>query len=138
MTYNFYNDSTGPGPQTPVDWYRKVLQYAVKSIPREKILVGLSTHGYDWAGEDVTGLTYPEVKERIERFQSEVTYDNRQASNMSKYEDFNGGEHTMWFENAKSIYEKMQLANNEFGINKFAFWRLSAEDADLWDRMVKN
>ncbi|OGH16004.1 MAG: hypothetical protein A3C30_00910 [Candidatus Levybacteria bacterium RIFCSPHIGHO2_02_FULL_40_18] len=137
MTYNFNNDSTDPGGQAPLEWYREVLTYATKTIPKEKILVGLSTHGYDW-GAEVVGLTYPEVVEIIKQKKLNPTYNVTQSSQMVSYQDTDGQRHSLWFEDAKTIYEKMKIAMSEFGINKFAFWRISAEDPKVWDIVPNN
>lgn len=138
MVYNYNNEYTGPGGQTPLEWYRRVLQHAVDSVPREKILVGLSTHGYDWHGDEVTGLTYPEVEEIIEKYNPKITYNKEHSAAVANYTDESGVEHNVWFEDAKTISEKMEIAKKEFGINKFALWRLSAEDPKIWDTIQVN
>jgi spore germination protein len=138
MTYNYNNELTKPGGQTPSDWYRRVLSYAVKNIPKEKILIGLSTHGYDWGGTEVTGLTYPEVQGLLDQHKALVKYDKENSASVATYEDSNKLKHTIWFEDARSISEKMQIAEKEFGINKFAFWRISAEDPSLWNAIEDN
>lgn len=137
MTYNYNNDFTGPGGQAPLEWYRKVLEYATKSVPREKILVGLSTHGYDWHGDETTGLTYPEVEDLIEANDAKVTYNPDHSAKVASYTTPAGVEHEIWFEDADTITEKMEIARNEFGINKFAFWRTSAEDPRLYMEVEK-
>jgi spore germination protein YaaH len=133
MTYGYNNEYTDPGGETPLDWYRASLQYTTDTVPREKIVVGLSTHGNVWkeGSKEVEGLTYQEVKERLEEENVEGTYDPAQAAMKATYEK-DGTQYTMYYENAQSITAKMKIARDEFGINKFAFWRLSAEDPDLW------
>lgn len=135
MTYNFNNDYTDPGGQTPLNWYRDVLKYAVTNVPPEKILVGLSTHGYDWTGDEVVGLNFDDAIELIEENNSEVKYDSKNSSNYSNFTDDSGEKHSVWFEDAKSIKEKVDIAKNEFGINKFALWRLTAEDPKVWESL---
>jgi len=137
MTYNYNNDSTGPGGQTPLDWYRDVLKYSTYLIPREKILVGLSTHGYDWLGDTVTGLTYQEAIAIIDRQKAKVHYNSQQSAQVATYKDEKGKSHELWFEDAKTIEEKIKIAMEEFHINKFALWRISAEDTRIWDAISK-
>lgn len=137
MAYNYNNDLTGPGGQAPLDWYRKVLGNAVKTIPREKILIGLSTHGYDWNGDEVTGLTYPEVIELLKKNNAQAIYNPQQSAQVAKFTDAKGTMHEVWFEDAETVTEKMKIARDEFGINKFAFWRTSAEDPMLWSEVEK-
>lgn len=138
MTYNFNNGETDPGGQTPLGWYRDVLRYAVENIPAEKILVGLSTHGYDWTDGDVVGLNYDDAKKLILDNNSKVIYNNKESSNVSNFTDRFGEKHSVWFEDAKSIKEKTEIARNEFGINKFALWRLTAEDPEVWPQISNN
>ena len=134
MIYYYNNEFTDPGGQTPNDWYRSVLTYALETIPREKIVVGLSTHGNDWGGEEVEGLTYQDVARRLEETNAVVSYDEKEISMVARY-DKDGTEHTLYYETAKTIIEKMKIARDEYGINKFAFWRLSAEDPELWKEL---
>lgn len=132
MTFEYNNSLTDPGGQAPLSWYRSVLEYATETIPREKILVGLTTHGYDWGGGAAEALTYPEVKKRIEENGATVTYNKRDSSKIATYQK-DGEKHEIWFEDATTIIEKVQIAQKEFGINNFAFWRLNAEDPSLWE-----
>lgn len=137
MIYNYNNEFTSPGGQAPLTWYRSVLKYAVENIPREKILVGLATYGYDWTDGEVVGLTYPEVLQMTEENAASVDYNREHSSKVAIFEDESGGKHEVWFEDAETILEKMEIAREEFGINKFAFWRTSAEDPRLWEDIEK-
>lgn len=134
MIYYYSNEYTAPGGQTPLKEYRSVLQYALENIPREKIVIGLSTHGNDWEGDNVTGMTYPEVAKLIEREKPNISYDSNELSMVAKY-TVGDKEHILMYENADTILEKMRIAREEFQLNKFAFWRLSAEDPELWEKL---
>lgn len=134
MIYYYSNEYTDPGGQTPLKDYRSVLKYALENIPREKILIGLSTHGNDWGGDEVEGMTYSEVLERIQEENATISYDKNESSMVAKYKR-DGEDHILMYENADTIIEKMEIARKEFGINKFAFWRLSAEDPELWEKL---
>lgn len=136
MTYGYNNEYTDPGGETPLAWYRAALEYTLQNVPREKIVVGLSTHGNDWTvgKKEVEGMTYQEVEERIAEQNPDISYDKDQLAMVAKYT--NGDyDHVMYFENAGTLLEKIRLARDEYGINKFAFWRLSAEDPALWKKL---
>lgn len=136
MIYYYNNEFTAPGGQTPLAWYRSVLYYALETIPREKIVIGLSTYGNDWGGKNdpVEGLTYPEVAQRITEVNPDISYDSQELSMVARYTK-DGTNHTLMFENARTITEKMKIAKEEFGINKFAFWSLGNEDSELWKEL---
>lgn len=132
MLYGYYNDDTPPGAQAPLEWYRKVLTYAVERIPREKIVVGLSTHGYEWSDNSVESLTYPRIRERLNLNNAAVEYMENDSSAVSKYKRA-GEEYVIWFEDARTISQKIKLAIDEFKIKKFIIWRIGAEDEQMWE-----
>jgi len=127
MAYGYSWDSSDPGPQAPLDWYHDVLDYAAKTIPREKIVVGLSTHGYRW-GSTNTGMTYPEIAGLLAETDTEVVYDESASSARAELPN----EDVIWFEDARTIREKIIYAQEHFGIHRFNLWRIGAEDPSLW------
>ena len=131
MVYNFHNNFTSPGGQTPLDIYDSVLAYAKETIDKDKIVIGLTTNGYDWSKDKAQELTFPEVEERIHNFKAKVFYDQKASSGVALYK-INGEPHSLWFEDAKTINEKIRIAHRKFGINKFFIWRLGAEDPAIW------
>lgn len=135
MLYGYHNDETDPGAQAPLSWYREVLGYVVRKIPREKVVIGLSTHGFDWGGKQVEALTYPEVTGRIKKHSASFNYNWDEGSVVSIYEK-DDQKHTMWFEDAQTIRDKMAIALREFNINKFIIWRIGAEDPNLWHHLL--
>ncbi|HCS78231.1 TPA: hypothetical protein DIV55_00640 [Patescibacteria group bacterium] len=130
MTYGYNNELTEAGGQTPPDWLREVLQYAIRYIPKEKLVVGLSTHGYLW-NEQVTGLTYPQVKALVDQENLVPVYDDESGAMRAKFVDDNT-ENTLYFESAATIYRKVQLVQREFDMHTFALWRTGAEDSEFW------
>ncbi|MCU0823703.1 MAG: glycosyl hydrolase family 18 protein [Leptospira sp.] len=51
MAYELYPRGPGfpgPGPQAPLDWIEKILDYALTKIPKEKLYMAIPTYGYDW------------------------------------------------------------------------------------------
>lgn len=136
MMYGAHDDETEPGGQAPVEWMRKVLKYALKNIPREKIVVGLSTHGYDWDNNVGEPLTFPQIQSQIGEAISSVKFDQKVSSAIFEYQK-DGQDRVIWFENAKAITQKMLISMNEFAIDKFAIWRIGAEDPQLWNELSK-
>ena len=130
MTYGYNNELTEPGGQTPPDWLREVLHYAIRYISKEKLVVGLSTHGYLW-NEEVTGLTYPQVKALFDQKNLVPVYDNKSGAMRAEFVD-NETENTLYFESAATIFQKVQLVQREFDIHTFALWRTGAEDSEFW------
>lgn len=131
MAYDFHNTETVPGPITPPDKLREVINYAVSVIPKEKIVLGLPTYGYDWSRKDNRSYQYVDILELIEEFNGFYEYDSKSMAIKGNY-IANEVEHTLWFENSKSIAQKISLARS-FGIYQFSFWSLGGEDQRIWD-----
>lgn len=47
MAYDYSTESSAPGPIAPLPWVQSVLRLAVSEIPRDKIILGVPTYGYD-------------------------------------------------------------------------------------------
>jgi spore germination protein len=134
MVYGYSNDSTRPGGQAPLAWYRKILQYSVENVPVDKLGIGLSTHGYKWGGRKIEGISYPMIQDLIAKYDTEVFYSKQSSSAITSYED-NKTQYVIWFEDAKTIDEKIRIAQKEFGIHTFAIWRIGAMDLATWDKV---
>jgi spore germination protein YaaH len=133
MAYNYHNEFTRPGGQTPRDWYERVIEHALKNLPREKIAIGLSTHGYFWDGDEVVGLTYTQAQKVIGERDMEVVYSESEMAQKAMNADES---EIMYFEDAYSIVQKVMLARS-YGLNIFALWRIGAEDPQVWE-MLRN
>lgn len=134
MLFGYHNEDTKPGGQAPLEWYREVLLYAVQRVPREKILVGLSSHGYEWGESQAVGLTTPQIYDRMERYRASARYDRSQLSAVVRYQR-NGEQRTIWFENNQALIDKVLIARKEFGINSFGIWRIGADDPAIWEQL---
>lgn len=132
MFYTVHNERTGPGAQAPLSWYRETLAYAQSQIPKDKIIVGLTTLGFEWGPATVRELTFPQTIKRIADYGATVRYDSASSSAVAIYVK-DGSEYVIWYEDSDTITEKMRIAVEEFGQHTFAFWRLGAEDPKLWD-----
>ena len=45
---NYDGENSKPGPIASMSWYRDVVQRALRSIPRDKLVVGIANYAYDW------------------------------------------------------------------------------------------
>jgi putative cell wall-binding protein len=48
MSYDYAYAGSAPGPVAPLDWVKKVMNYAVTQIPSEQILMGVPYYGRAW------------------------------------------------------------------------------------------
>lgn len=129
MAYDFHAHS--PGAITPIDDLKEVLTYAQAHLPPTKIVLGLPLYGYDWAtGGDQVGVTYQQAIDLLTKHQGQQKRDSVSGALSGSY-TLDGVVHTLWFEDAFSTVFKIDLAQ-EYGVNRFVFWRLGGEDPNTW------
>ncbi|MGQ9712437.1 MAG: glycosyl hydrolase family 18 protein [Desulfotomaculales bacterium] len=122
-----------PGPVASIGFVRRVLDYALSVIPREKVRLGMAVYGYDWAtGERLPEtLSHAQALTRAERTGAVIHYDEAaQEWTYSYLED--GVRHVVWFEDVRSCGVKLALAS-ELGLISIGVWRLGLEDPRIWE-----
>ena len=103
MTYEWGYTYGPPMAVAPIFQVRKVLDYAVTEIPREKIRLGIPNYGYDWPLPFVKGETKARTIGNVEAVQiaaangAEILFDERAQSPYFYYEA-DGIRHEVWFE----------------------------------------
>ncbi|WP_222927626.1 glycosyl hydrolase family 18 protein [Biomaibacter acetigenes] len=122
-----------PGPVASIGFVRRVLDYAITRIPRNKIKLGMAVYGYDWvaAGGMPRTLTYNEAIALARQYGATITYDEQAQESTFTY-TANGVQHIVWFEDARSFSAKLDLVN-EYNLGGIAVWRLGQEDPRVWN-----
>lgn len=129
MTYEWGYSGSAPMAVAPIPQVRRVLDYAVTVIPRQKIYLGIPTYGYDWPLPYVQGVTRAKSLSPVEatalaaRYGAEIQYDERAQAPHFRYRDASGTEHEVWFEDARSILAKLNLVR-EYGFRGVGYWNL--------------
>ncbi|MEO6259859.1 MAG: glycosyltransferase [Thermoanaerobaculia bacterium] len=141
------NDAT-PGPIASINWYRGVVQRALRSqIPREKLVVGLANYAYDWTvGQDgAEPLTYQGAlllaqKYRIdarepgalpEKAEDVIDFDSNFLNPTFWYVDDEGKDHEVWMLDAVTAANQWLVASN-YGVRGVAIWVLGSSDPSIW------
>ncbi len=136
MTYEWGYTYGPPMAIAPWNEVRRVLQYAVSAIPPEKILMGMPNYAYDWPlpyQRDVTraeSLGNPEAASRAGVQGAEILFDARAASPHYTYRAADGL-HEVWFEDATSVLEKLELVE-EFRLRGIGVWNIMRPFSQLW------
>jgi len=130
MAYDEHWSTSKPGPVASVEWCRKVMDYAIKSIPHKKLIMGIPFYGRTWGDEKTDKAWYFSsidkklTEERVE----EIVYD----------EDIPTFKYTKEIEVTgfmNDAYSAVQLARmyEEAGIHKMGYWRIGMEDPNFWN-----
>jgi len=138
MTYEWGYMYGPPMAVAPVNLVRRVLDFAVTQIPREKILMGIPNYGYDWTLPFVQGvsaaekISNTEAVERAARVGAVIQYDQLAETPFYRYFDELGKEHEVWFENEASIRAKLNLVA-EYGLAGVSYWNLMDYFPGNWE-----
>jgi spore germination protein YaaH len=131
MAYDHAWSTSEPGSVAPLPWVREVMAYAVEQIPPAKVELGIGAYGYDWVGSQGEPLSWAEAQEVAREHGVDVRWDAETASSWFTYEDENGREHTVWFEDARSARLKVAAALG-LGVSNVVVWQLGGADPRLW------
>ncbi|MCM1180414.1 MAG: glycosyl hydrolase family 18 protein [Clostridium sp.] len=136
MTYEWGYKYGPPMAVAPIPSVRRVLDYAVSVIPREKIDMGIPNYAYDWSLPYVQGETAAETignlqaVRRAAEYGAEILYDE-EAKAPYYYYTKDGVSHVVWFEDVRSIMEKYDLIA-EYGFHGGGYWNLMREFRQNW------
>lgn len=128
MTYEWGYTFGPPMAVAPIDQVRRVVEYALTRIPKEKISLGIPNYGYDWALPFERGITRARTIGNVEAVQLaifygvEIQFDETAQSPYFHYFQY-GIEHVVWFEDARSYQAAFDLIR-EFGLRGAGYWQI--------------
>jgi spore germination protein len=137
MTYEWGYSGGPPMAVSPIGPVRKVLEYARSEMPSSKIMMGQNLYGYDWTLPFVQGGAYakaisPQAAiDLARRYNAQILYDYTAQAPHFNYWDDAGKEHTVWFEDARSIQAKFRLIE-ELGLRGISYWKLGLKFPQNW------
>ena len=154
MNYDQHQTESGPGPIASQDWFTDNLKNALKVVPKEKLICGLGSYGYDWtmplappsgakkqkkaapiAGskpESVIELSTQEAWQAASDADAQVALDSDSLNAHFAYDDNDAHvRHQVWFLDAVTVLNEMRAAR-ALGIQTYALWRLGSEDNSIW------
>lgn len=137
MTYEWGYTYGPPLAVAPLPNVRAVIDYALTEIPAEKIFLGIPNYGYDWTLPFVQGssraisISSQQALSIAARYGAEIIYDEYARSPFFNYVDESGRQHEVWFEDARSIKEKLALVP-EYGLRGVGYWNAMRDFPQNW------
>lgn len=135
MTYEWGYTYGPPMAVAPINSVKRVLDYAVTEIPREKIFMGIPNYGYDWPIPFIQGemkavsISNYEAVNIASDFGAEIHFDETAQSPTFMYD--NSQAHEVWFEDARSIQTKLITAYS-YGFRGVTYWNLMRYFPQNW------
>ncbi len=125
MAYDYHWATSEPGPITPLSWLDDIVKYAKKTIPPQKIIIGLPLYGYDWTvSENSTpaqSISFYEGEELKNLNTSSWIRDPTSAEISLNYTDQNGLFHQVYYQDQISFQEKWKIVRSH-GLQNIAVW----------------
>jgi len=145
MTYDQQTRWTMPGPVAGWQWTVENLDYALKSVPKEKLSLGIPLYGYHWyTGAPTTDKTTGEEKPNLQgdyisnpdavqlatAYKGKVEWDE---GDRTAYVWFYRDQMREWifFTDLRTFKERYQLVQ-ERSLEGFCSWVLGTEDPAIW------
>lgn len=129
MAYDRHQGGTPPGPGAPLPWVEDNIEATLAAgfLPRQ-LSLGIPGYGYDWPPES-TACRVAAMKDVADLMsQKSLTpgWDNEAKTPYLAYAD-----REIWFENDRSIKEKINLVQ-KYRLAGCSLWRLGYEDSSFW------
>ena len=136
MTYEWGYTFGPPLPVAPYNLVEEVIQYAVKEIPSNKILMGIPNYGYDWTlpfvkGTAARSISNTEAIKLASEVGAQIKFDERAKSPYFNYFDKNRKQHIVWFEDARSIEAKLTLVE-KYNLGGVSYWTINTFFPQNW------
>ncbi|MGM7636615.1 LysM peptidoglycan-binding domain-containing protein [Bacillus sp. Hm123] len=142
MTYEWGYRFGPPQAISPLNQMKRVVDYAVKVIPRNKIFLGFQVYARDWLlphvqGQEAQTFDMQEAIRRAVKYNAVIQYDKTSQSPFYRYWDEKGRQHEVWFEDARSAQAKFDLATN-YNLRGISYWVLGYPFPQNWVLLEAN
>jgi len=148
MNYDEHQTTSEPGPVASQQWFTGNLVRVLNVVPKDKLICGLGSYGYDWTlsipsvkhGKaakpeivNTDNLSVSDAWERASDSDADMDLDYDTLNPHFEYIDEDANQrHVVWFLDAVTLLNEMRAAR-QLGLQTFALWRLGEEDSSLWN-----
>jgi hypothetical protein len=147
MAYDEHYYGSVPGPVASSSFVEASIQYALKHVPANQIVLGLPIYGRYWkSGETIGGhgIHLTQVERMKQLYEHQVTYDpiarSPKVEITIKANDppttlfgkvLSPGKYTIWYENDDSIKHKLSLVQ-KYNLKGTGSWSVGQEPSHIW------
>ncbi len=137
MNYEWAFNYNSPSPISSIRNTELFLNHVLQYIPPEKIVIEISTIGYDWELPYIPGisrvnsLSFDRVTDLALNSRAVIQFDEVSQTPYFYYEAENRIDHVVWFINSRSIRSSLELFSR-YQLQGVAIWNLSVFNTQLW------
>ncbi|MEG8304218.1 glycosyl hydrolase family 18 protein [Bacillus mojavensis] len=139
MTYDEHGIWGEPGSVASTSWIKRSLQFSVKKIKANKVIMGVPAYGYDWDlkdGSSSSAKEWNDIKSLIKKQKAKPAFNKKTSSMTFSYTDKKKHKHVVWYENEKTIETKSRLAK-QYKIAGVSVYALGHESESFWKAIQK-
>jgi spore germination protein YaaH len=146
MTYDQNTRWTPPGPVAGYAWSVANVDYALETVPKEKLSMGIPLYGYHWFAGDPGKDEKPnptaeyigqrDIDQYMAAFHPQVEWD---AADRAPWFYFYRDDTREWvfYTDKRSFEERLKLVR-ERGLEGFCSWVLGTEDPEIWSLLPEH
>jgi spore germination protein YaaH len=136
MAYDFHEATSLPGPIAPIKQVRQTIEYALKHMKANKIILGVQRYGYDWKMRDSTVIDAHAVSvgmaiETAMKHQVPIQYSKEYQQPFYQYRDETGKKHIVWYEDSRARAQKLKLVT-DYHLKGIGEWQLAFQFAQSY------
>lgn len=139
MTYDEHGIWGEPGSVASASWIKHSLQFSVKKMKANKVIMGVPAYGYDWDlkdGSSSSAKEWNDIKSLIKKQKAKPAFNKKTSSMTFSYTDKKKHKHVVWYENEKTIETKSRLAK-QYKIAGVSVYALGHESESFWKAIQK-
>ncbi|MCC2528272.1 glycosylase [Bacillus halotolerans] len=139
MTYDEHGIWGEPGSVASTSWIKRSLQFSVKKIKANKVIMGVPAYGYDWDlkdGSNSSAKEWNDIESLIKKQIAKPAFNKKTGSMTFSYTDKKKHKHVVWYENEKTIETKSRLAK-QYKIAGVSVYALGHESESFWKAIQK-
>lgn len=134
-----YDDPWSKGPVTRFSWLKEVINFSLKSVPAEKISIGIPLYYWRWnntTGKRVAVGTYKQLVSQMNQHYVKSGYSQTEQTAFMTYTS-QRMKYTIWYENSQSVKAKTDLIK-KLGLHGFSAWALGQEVPSVHQSVASN
>jgi spore germination protein YaaH len=145
MTYDQHGDFTPPGPIAGYTWVNFVIQYALKYVPKQKLLVGIPSYSgywqlgqYYYSTDKSIGVnkgdqvSYRTVQKLLKKYHPKIYWDDIGKLHFAVFSQNNLYRY-IFIEDAESMVILKKLSQ-KYRVAGVAIFRIGTEDPAIWKK----